>query len=72
VIELLKPSLMPAMYMVHYVQNRVMESLEIFGTICSSRWFLKSTIILFLNKFDVLKEKLQQVEFKSYFNDYTG
>lgn len=32
--------------------NRMQESLALFDSICNSRWFVKTSIILFLNKID--------------------
>ena len=38
--------------------NRMQEALTLFDSICNSRWFTKTSIILFLNKIDRFKEKL--------------
>jgi hypothetical protein len=38
--------------------NRMQEALTLFDSICNSRWFVKTSIILFLNKIDRFKEKL--------------
>ncbi|ORX66399.1 guanine nucleotide binding protein, alpha subunit [Basidiobolus meristosporus CBS 931.73] len=38
--------------------NRVHEALTLFDSICNSGWFKKTSIILFLNKIDLFKEKL--------------
>ena len=40
--------------------NRMTESLRLFGTICNNRWFVTSSMILFLNKIDVFKNKLEK------------
>jgi len=40
--------------------NRMHEALNLFREICLSKWFLKSTIVLFLNKSDLLEEKLKE------------
>ncbi|KAF8952314.1 guanine nucleotide binding protein, alpha subunit [Flammula alnicola] len=37
-----------------------------------SRWFLRTSIILFLNKIDVFKSKLPKVPLERYFPEYTG
>lgn len=37
------------------------ESLILFESIINSRWFLRTSIILFLNKIDVFKKKLPKV-----------
>ena len=42
-------------------QNRMAESLVLFESVINSRWFLRTSIILFLNKIDVLKNKLPKV-----------
>lgn len=41
-------------------QNRMAESLELFDSIINSRWFLRTSIILFMNKIDVFRDKLQK------------
>ncbi|KAI8977923.1 guanine nucleotide binding protein, alpha subunit [Pilobolus umbonatus] len=52
--------------------NRMQEALTLFDSICNSRWFVKTSIILFLNKIDIFKEKLSQYPLKNSFNDYSG
>lgn len=52
--------------------NRMQEALTLFDSICNSRWFLKTSIILFLNKIDRFKEKLPVSPMKNYFPDYEG
>lgn len=37
------------------------ESLVLFESVINSRWFLRTSIILFLNKIDVFKNKLPKV-----------
>ncbi|WPK27323.1 hypothetical protein PUMCH_004704 [Australozyma saopauloensis] len=46
--------------------SRMEESLSLFDTICNSRWFSNTPFILFLNKVDLLEEKLH----KSLITDY--
>src|SRR6266850_2467257 len=41
------------------------ESLVLFESVINSRWFLRTSIILFLNKIDVFKAKLPKV-FQAY------
>lgn len=53
-------------------QNRMVESLILFESIINSRWFLRTSIILFLNKIDVFKVKLPRVPLEHYFPEYTG
>ncbi|KAJ3052690.1 guanine nucleotide-binding protein subunit alpha [Rhizophlyctis rosea] len=52
--------------------NRMQEALTLFDSICNSRWFTKTSIILFLNKIDLFKEKLLRSPMGKYFPDYTG
>ncbi|KAF9231473.1 guanine nucleotide binding protein, alpha subunit [Melanogaster broomeanus] len=53
-------------------QNRMQESLTLFESVVNSRWFLRTSIILFLNKMDVFRSKLPKVPLEKYFPDYTG
>ncbi|KAG8901681.1 Guanine nucleotide-binding protein alpha-2 subunit [Tulasnella sp. 403] len=53
-------------------QNRMAESLVLFESVINSRWFLRTSIILFLNKIDVFKAKLPKVPLERYFPEYTG
>jgi len=52
--------------------NRVVEALNLFGEVANSTWFEKTSIILFLNKSDLLEEKLPKYPFKASFPDYVG
>ncbi|KAM6964108.1 guanine nucleotide-binding protein subunit alpha-13-like [Tautogolabrus adspersus] len=52
--------------------NRLRESLNIFETIVNNRVFVNVSIILFLNKTDLLEEKVKSVAIKDYFPEYTG
>ncbi|KAF9404150.1 guanine nucleotide-binding protein subunit alpha [Podila epigama] len=52
--------------------NRMQEALTLFDSICNSRWFVKTSIILFLNKIDRFKEKLPISPMNKYFEDYEG
>ncbi|CAO3685113.1 unnamed protein product [Rhizopus stolonifer] len=52
--------------------NRLQESLTLFDSICNSRWFLKTSIILFLNKIDLFAEKLPKSPLENHFGDYKG
>ncbi|CDH50559.1 g-protein complex alpha subunit [Lichtheimia corymbifera JMRC:FSU:9682] len=52
--------------------NRLQESLTLFDSICNSRWFIKTSIILFLNKIDLFSEKLPRSPLSNYFDDYKG
>ncbi|KAH9957678.1 G-protein alpha subunit [Russula dissimulans] len=53
-------------------QNRMAESLVLFESVINSRWFLRTSIILFLNKIDVFKRKLPKVPLDKFFPEYTG
>ncbi|XP_037547834.1 guanine nucleotide-binding protein subunit alpha-11 [Nematolebias whitei] len=52
--------------------NRLRESLELFRTIVTSNWFQDSSTILFLNKTDLLQEKITHSHLATYFPDYNG
>src|SRR3569623_420104 len=49
-----------------------MEALELFDSISNSRYFEKSSMILFLNKKDLFEEKIQHVSLKVTFPTYKG
>lgn len=53
-------------------QNRMQEALTLFDSICNSRWFVRTSIILFLNKIDLFKQKLTYSPMSDYFSDYQG
>ena len=52
--------------------NRMQEALTLFDSICNSRWFVKTSIILFLNKIDRFKEKVIASPIEKFFPEYTG
>jgi guanine nucleotide-binding protein G(i) subunit alpha len=52
--------------------NRMQEALTLFDSICNSRWFNKTSIILFLNKIDVFKDKIEDVPIEDFFPDFQG
>ncbi|EIE76171.1 hypothetical protein G6F47_009133 [Rhizopus delemar] len=52
--------------------NRMQEALTLFDSICNSRWFVKTSIILFLNKIDIFREKLERHPLNESFSDFTG
>jgi len=52
--------------------NRLSEALDLFGDICNSRWFKRTSMILFLNKKDILEDKLKTIQLKDHCSDYTG
>ncbi|KAJ8251734.1 hypothetical protein GJAV_G00224560 [Gymnothorax javanicus] len=52
--------------------NRLKESLSIFETIVNNRVFSNVSIILFLNKTDLLEEKVRTADIKDYFPEFQG
>lgn len=52
--------------------NRMQEALTLFDSICNSRWFERTSTILFLNKIDLFKQKLTTSPLANYFSDYKG
>jgi len=52
--------------------NRMQEALTLFDSICNSRWFVKTSIILFLNKIDRFREKLPISPMNKYFPEFEG
>jgi len=50
----------------------MMESLLLFDSVVNSRWFMRTSIILFLNKVDIFKVKLPRSPLGNYFPDYSG
>lgn len=53
-------------------QNRMDESKALFKTIITYPWFQNSSIILFLNKKDLLEEKIMVSHLVDYFPDFEG
>ncbi|KAF9520548.1 hypothetical protein BS47DRAFT_1357368 [Hydnum rufescens UP504] len=54
------------------IQNRMQESLVLFESVVNSRWFLSTSIILFLNKIDVFQLKLPRSPLGRHFPEFTG
>uniref|UniRef100_A0A1I7ZZC8 G-protein alpha subunit n=1 Tax=Steinernema glaseri TaxID=37863 RepID=A0A1I7ZZC8_9BILA len=52
--------------------NRMVESLRLFDSICNSRWFFETSMILFLNKKDLFEEKIKRVNITPAFPEYKG
>ena len=50
--------------------NRLHEALTLFDSICNGKWFAKTPMILFLNKIDLLQEKLKRSKLVDYFPEY--
>ncbi|XP_058810055.1 G protein alpha i subunit-like [Phymastichus coffea] len=52
--------------------NRMVESMKLFDSICNSKWFVDTSIILFLNKKDLFQEKIKKSPLTICFPEYTG
>ncbi|XP_061575530.1 guanine nucleotide-binding protein subunit alpha-12a isoform X1 [Cololabis saira] len=52
--------------------NRLVESMNIFETIVNNKLFLNVSIILFLNKTDLLVEKIRRVDIRKNFPEFRG
>ena len=50
----------------------MLESMRLFESICNSRWFINTSMIVFLNKTDLFIEKIKRTTIKVCFNDYKG
>jgi len=54
--------------------NRMVEALDLFEEICNNTYFVRSSMILFLNKRDLFSEKIKVKNIRDYpsFSDYSG
>lgn len=52
--------------------NRMIESMKLFDSICNSKWFVETSIILFLNKKDLFEEKIVRSPLTICFPEYSG
>ncbi|XP_031562360.1 guanine nucleotide-binding protein G(o) subunit alpha-like [Actinia tenebrosa] len=52
--------------------NRMDESLKLFESIINNKWFLDTSVILFLNKKDLFEEKITKFSLTICFPDYPG
>ncbi|KAG1686111.1 Guanine nucleotide-binding protein G(i) subunit alpha [Nymphon striatum] len=52
--------------------NRMTESMKLFDSICNNKWFVDTSIILFLNKKDLFEEKIQRSPLTICFPEFTG
>ncbi len=52
--------------------NRMVESVALFQQIIEYYWFRETSFILFLNKQDILEQKVAQSHLKDYFAEFTG
>ncbi|XP_061093322.1 guanine nucleotide-binding protein subunit alpha-11-like [Conger conger] len=53
-------------------ENRLEESLALFSTTIHSQWFEDTSVILFLNKTDILSDKIKTSDLQTYFPDFRG
>ncbi|XP_061529493.1 guanine nucleotide-binding protein G(q) subunit alpha-like isoform X2 [Phycodurus eques] len=53
-------------------ENRMEESKALFRTIITYSWFQRSSVILFLNKTDLLREKILNSHLADYFPQFSG
>ncbi|CAI5439370.1 unnamed protein product [Caenorhabditis angaria] len=52
--------------------NRMEESFALFDKLCNSRFFHKTSTILFLNKKDLFEKKIQHTSIRTLFKNYAG
>jgi len=52
--------------------NRLLESMDLFEELCNSKWFGKVDVVLFLNKDDLFRKKIQKIDMQKCFPDYEG
>ncbi len=52
--------------------NRLEESRALFSTIMRYPWFKSSSVILFLNKNDVIEEKIKKSHLQDFFPEFNG
>ncbi|KAJ7735837.1 heterotrimeric G protein alpha subunit 4 [Mycena maculata] len=52
--------------------NQMQDAMTIWDSICHSQWFKQTSIILFLNKDDLFREKIKTSDVRSYFPDFDG
>lgn len=53
-------------------QNRLTESLTLFGEICNTKYLSNTAMMLFLNKRDIFAEKIADHPLSTYFPAYKG
>ena len=52
--------------------NRMIESMKLFSSICNNKWFVTTSIILFLNKKDLFEVKIEKSPITFCFPEYNG
>ena len=50
----------------------MMESMKLFDCICNNKWFVDTSIILFLNKKDLFEDKIHHSPLTICFPEYSG
>ncbi|KAF7319596.1 G-protein alpha subunit [Mycena chlorophos] len=58
--------------LVELAQDRLRESRASFESLINSRYFRRTTIVLFLNKFDLFRDHLNKAPMDQHFPDYTA
>jgi len=48
------------------------ESMKLFDSICNNRWFIDTSVILFLNKKDLFADKIRTSPLAICFPEYRG
>jgi len=56
----------------HNETNRMHESLQLFKELCNSKWFAKTSFVMFFNKKDIFAEKIKRVPLTVCFPEYSG
>jgi hypothetical protein len=54
------------------ITNRMTESMDLFDEMVNGTWFKDTSIMLFLNKTDIFREKIKNTDLKVCFPSYTG
>ncbi|KAF9404199.1 hypothetical protein BGZ94_004315, partial [Podila epigama] len=52
--------------------NQMEEALMLFDQICNSQWFTNTSMIMFMNKTDIFREKIKTADIRIHFPDYMG
>ncbi|ORZ26326.1 guanine nucleotide binding protein, alpha subunit [Lobosporangium transversale] len=52
--------------------NQMQEAMMLFDQICNSQWFIDTSMIMFMNKTDIFREKIKYSKIGTYFPDYNG
>ncbi|KAF7310194.1 Heterotrimeric G-protein alpha subunit 4 [Mycena indigotica] len=52
--------------------NQMQDAITIWESICHSKWFKETSVILFLNKDDIFRQKIKSSPLKKHFPEYDG